>query len=39
MELLLNGYKGDGEEVIRESAVVALDTMDYWAAATFTDTA
>ena len=30
VEQILSEYKLDGEDVVRESALVALDTMDYW---------
>lgn len=31
-EAVLERYRADGEVVVRESCVVALDTMEYWAA-------
>lgn len=30
VEKILDAYKLDNEDVVRESALVALDTMDYW---------
>lgn len=30
-EAILEKFRGDGEVVVRESCVVALDTMEYWA--------
>jgi HEAT repeat protein len=29
-ERILRDYEADAEDVVRESALVALDTMDYW---------
>lgn len=34
VEQLLKLYHDDAEDVVRESAIVALDTMDYWSAVT-----
>ncbi len=30
VEAILSGYKEDEEPVVKESCVVALDTMEYW---------
>ncbi len=35
VEALLTEFKADGEQVVEESCVVALSTIDYWTSAEF----